>query len=527
MTDYVIDGTTSAANDVVIASSDTLTANSGGQGNNITVGGGRVTANTGSTLTNVTVYSGTLILAGGNLGPLTMSGGTSLINSGSINGTFAISGGTITIGSSAKVTTASNSTLSLSGGAVATVLNTGALTVQIAAGSKLVTNTAELQNLTINGSAQGFTIDITDLDPKTIISVDLQSSRMIIYTTNGTIVINGSIPGYKLSSDGSSGLIISVCFAKGTLILTPSGKRPVETIGTGDTVVTDRGVQTVIWAGSRKITLRGAQPDEAFLVRIRRNAFGAGEPLRDLLVTPEHCVFVQNSLVPVRMLVNGGSIFYDRTIREYTYYHLEVENHALLYAENLRAESYYRGTNSLLFGTHGGSNTEPPRERAYPLMVERPVVEKIWRELTERAGQLGYIFQQEQPAPQAPFVLTTPNGRIIARTEQNGPYAVFMIPSDIDHVYITTQTSRPDQAIGPYVDDRRDLGVLIGQVKITDRGDTRRLDDHLTSPLLGGWSALENSHIRWTTTSGLLPLPQDHDAPRMLKLEIEQLNAAH
>lgn len=45
-------------------------------------------------------------------------------------------------------------------------------------------------------------------------------------------------------------------------------------------------------------------------------------------------------LTPIRMLVNGGSIAYDRQKRRFTYYHIEVANHAILQAENLGMESY-------------------------------------------------------------------------------------------------------------------------------------------------------------------------------------------
>ncbi|WP_202208906.1 Hint domain-containing protein, partial [Gluconobacter sp. Gdi] len=75
-------------------------------------------------------------------------------------------------------------------------------------------------------------------------------------------------------------------------------------------------------------------------------------------------------LVPARMLVNGASILIDRTINSYTYYHVELESHEAVWAENALTESYLDTGNRSQFDNHtvtaifggskaGGSKTLP------------------------------------------------------------------------------------------------------------------------------------------------------------------------
>ena len=43
-------------------------------------------------------------------------------------------------------------------------------------------------------------------------------------------------------------------------------------------------------------------------MRVSADAFGGGAPPRDLYLSPDHAVFVNEVLVPARLLVNGASI---------------------------------------------------------------------------------------------------------------------------------------------------------------------------------------------------------------------------
>jgi hypothetical protein len=135
---------------------------------------------------------------------------------------------------------------------------------------------------------------------------------------------------------------IIACFAAGTRITTRRGMIAVESLQTGDRVRTmpQGRFEPVIWIGRRHVDcLRHPDPRQVRPVRIAAHSFGRGLPKRDLFLSPDHAVFVNGVLIPVKYLINGRAI---RQIaaRKVTYYHVELPRHAVLLAEGLPAESY-------------------------------------------------------------------------------------------------------------------------------------------------------------------------------------------
>jgi len=132
-----------------------------------------------------------------------------------------------------------------------------------------------------------------------------------------------------------------VCFAAGTRIACELGEVAVEDLRVGDPVVlADGGSLPVVWIGRRRIDCRRHPNPKAVLpIRIAPGAFGDATPRRPLFLSPEHAVFVGDVLIPIRRLVNGTSV--RRVACEIvTYYHVELEEHAVVLAEGLPAESY-------------------------------------------------------------------------------------------------------------------------------------------------------------------------------------------
>ncbi|PHY94849.1 hypothetical protein CSR02_04105, partial [Acetobacter pomorum] len=99
---------------------------------------------------------------------------------------------------------------------------------------------------------------------------------------------------------------------------------------------------SVIWVGKAHATVRPELTDDeaGWPVRILKDAIADGVPYKDMLITAEHCMFFKGKLVPVRMLVNGVSIFYDKSITSYDYYHVETEQHSVITADGMLTESY-------------------------------------------------------------------------------------------------------------------------------------------------------------------------------------------
>ena len=162
-----------------------------------------------------------------------------------------------------------------------------------------------------------------------------------------------AVPALQLAS--------AACYVAGTLILTNRGEHPIEQLQAGDKVVTLAGEMTVRWIGWRQLDLtRHPDPGVARPIRVRKNAIADGLPRRDLLVSPDHGLFVDGRLIPAKLLVNDGSIAVDTSVRSVAYYHVELDRHAILFAEGLSSESYLDTGNRCMFANAPGSTELHP-----------------------------------------------------------------------------------------------------------------------------------------------------------------------
>jgi hypothetical protein len=328
------------------------------------------------------------------------------------------------------------------------------------------------------------------------------------------------------------------CFVRGTSIRTPGGEISVENLRVGDRVVTHSGdSKEIIWIGHRSIDVaRCGGGIDAYPVHIRAHAFCDNVPSRDLLITSEHCIFVDGHLIPVRMLVNGGSIYVDTSIVRYEYFHVELASHSIIFAEGLETESYLDTGNRRSFANAPVTRLYPllsielqhkswTEHAAAPLGVDRATVEPIWRRLSVRSNRLGFV------APPSPSLLVrdpdlhllTETGLTIRPDGKDDRIIRFLVPSSAGRLRLRSRAARPSNTIGPYVDDRRDLGVLVGHITCHNGTTTMNVTGHLADDSLAGWHAMESgSQARWTNGNALLPvdITRAPDASFMLSVEV-------
>jgi hypothetical protein len=120
-------------------------------------------------------------------------------------------------------------------------------------------------------------------------------------------------------------------------------------------------------------------------------------PERDLWLSPDHAVFVNGVLIPVKLLINRTSIAQVRR-DEVTYFHVEVQRHDVLLAEGLTVESYLDTGDRGRFANGGPVTTLHPdfSARAWEmsgcaeLVQSGPVLDAVRQRLAERLEDSAY-----------------------------------------------------------------------------------------------------------------------------------------
>lgn len=354
----------------------------------------------------------------------------------------------------------------------------------------------------------------------------------------------GNTNGYTYSftrknghDDGRDGVI--TCFLSGSLIRTSRGAVEVEHLTIGDSVAVfgpdgePRGWRAVTWIGQGHATVRSDLPDDeaGWPVRIRRHALAENVPQKDLLVTSEHCLLLDGHFIPARMLVNGVSILYDRGFTSYDYWHVEVAPHSIIEADGVLTESYLDTGNRRGFTFQVGRWAEEAsfcweKDAAAPLGVRRDVAEPIYQAVKARlTGPLAQRVDVEQDHVDDPsLTVVAPSGMVLPLVRQTGQRYLFRLPEACEAVSIVSRISRPCDVIGPFVDDRRRLGVLVGKVQLF-REDGSRADvtAFLSASQQDGWDVQEASPCRWTNGKARLALPEQASKGEVLFLSIEIL----
>lgn len=301
----------------------------------------------------VSIDGGTLI----NDGVITGGIGAYAVQFGSLAGTLIIEAGAVFNGGiQGNVTVAdvlefSGSASTAFTGFGTSVVNIGTIGFAAGAAWTLAGNTTGFAGDTLSGFGFHDTLDISGLATSlsgTTLVADADGVLTLAEAGGGSIAITfsgGAFEDFVLRDDGQGGTNIAEvipCFLAGTSIATPDGGKDVADIKRGDLVLTHDGrAVPVRWVGVRVMATRFADPHRALPIRIGAGALGAGLPRRDLLVSPDHAMFLDGILAQAGALVNGSSITRETDLpARFTYYHIEAANHELILAEGAATESF-------------------------------------------------------------------------------------------------------------------------------------------------------------------------------------------
>lgn len=150
------------------------------------------------------------------------------------------------------------------------------------------------------------------------------------------------------------------CFTQGTMILTPTGERRIESLAVGDVVMTmDHGPQVIRWIATRRVAgaILAQRPD-LLPIRIKAGALGKDCPETDLVVSPQHRVLVRSRiaermfeadevLIAATHLVGLPGIAVDAEAGAVSYTHFLCDAHEVVFANGAPTESLYPGPMAL------------------------------------------------------------------------------------------------------------------------------------------------------------------------------------
>ncbi len=518
---------------------------------------------------SATMSAGTIDVSGGivtTTGNLNPSGGTIDVSSGTVTVASAASlnqtGGAILIGDGTIETgnlTQTGATIGFNASGGLLQFGIGGTTINVSMGAYGVADTVEvtsnskLGNLTLGSFLAGDVLEVETTGALSNGAIAYSGSDSAgTLTITGTIANSGSFSdvvhittpgavtptsGKFLLSSGSNYFEITsnvVCFVRGTRILTATGERPVESLIQGDIVITRSGATTierpVKWLGRRSLGIAShPKPETVAPVRIQQGAFAENMPHTDLLVSPDHAIFVDGMLICARQLINGATIRQEKGWTSVEYFHVELDAHAILLAEGLPAESYLDTGNRGFFVSseeplvlHPDLTNEadyPTRETqsCAPFVYDEGSVHPVWQRLAERAASLGRALPQLDTTTD-PKLWIIAKGVKLRPTHANGDRYIFVLPRDVSEVRLVSSANVPTD-VRPWLEDRRCLGVYVHQIVLRNADGAQ--DIPLDHPNLSqGWWAVEQDGAtmrRWTNGDAMLPLPPCAD-PSMLEI---------
>lgn len=180
-----------------------------------------------------------------------------------------------------------------------------------------------------------------------------QISEILTKTALPLTGVDSSVAGAGLVQADQAVLMAEelACFCAGMRLAAEAGATPVEALRIGDRLWTrDGGLRPIVWIGRTSVARRFVDPLRGLPIRIKAGALGENCPGRDLLLSPDHAVLIDGVLIHAGALVNGASILRDDEIDEiFVYYHVELAEHAVIFAENAPVESFIETSGQLRF----------------------------------------------------------------------------------------------------------------------------------------------------------------------------------
>jgi len=372
---------------LAIDRSDTLTLPNviSGSGSFVQSGSGTVILAGINTYTGpTTVSSGKLSINGAITGGgiVTVGPGASLGGSGSVAGpTTLSSGATLSPGNSPGTFTFGNGLTLASGSTFSAEIN------GTAAGT-LYDQVVVVGSVNLSGATLSLTLGYTPAAGDTFTIINNDGSDGVVGTFSGLPeggAVSVGAQQFQISYVGLTGndvTLKTVCFVRGTLIQTACGPVPVEDLQINDRLSfyvepTLSDCAKVKWIGRQTFHPAMAELVDYLPVKISANALGPGQPFKELYVSPDHAILFDGTLIHAKVLVNGTSVV---QVTEWEgnveYFHIETENHELLYANGAPTETFIDNVSRRQFDNYAEFEAMYPHA---PMMTELDIPRVLFR----------------------------------------------------------------------------------------------------------------------------------------------------
>ena len=331
------------------------------------------------------------------------------------------------------------------------------------------------------------------------------------------IGVNGQV-SLILGATGSGpfNLIVAdlACYLTGTMILTAEGEKPVETLREGDLIHTRfGGLRPLRWLGRNRVHASKLAADK-LPVCIHANALADGVPTRDLWITADHNVVIDDQLVTAELLVNGATITQPAQDGMIAYFHLDFGVHDCVLADGAWADSYAERDNRDTFDNHDDFLRANPDHQ--------PVHQEFCLPLLNHASpELAAIREAITARIPVPSLTDDPDlhlladGRRIDPVLRDGGRWEFLLDAPAARLVLRSRVQVPE-AIGLSADGRS-LGIALRRIEVHSALGETRLE--AGSPILtNGLHPVEGTSPnlwRWTRGDVTLP-PYGRQAPLRL-----------
>jgi len=230
----------------------------------------------------------------------------------------------------------------------------------------------------VDGVERFFTVEFSGTLPHTnklsnVNGEDLRGEEIAVITTDdGTryFILTNGVTSFATMDDFPNGAHpienvdntnnVIICFARDTHIKTERGEVLVQDLKVGDLLATaDDGFQPIRWITSRKFGFSDLLCHSEYRpIRIPQGFLGKGLPSADLTVSPLHRIaisswasemlfFTQEAMLAAKHLMENQSIEHPDIAAGVEYFHILLDSHQVVFANDLPTESLYPGDTAI------------------------------------------------------------------------------------------------------------------------------------------------------------------------------------